>query len=266
MCWFKGTPQPTPGDKAVLIGINDYPDSPLEGCVNDVNDVAEMLCSSFGFKEENIRILTDKRATTGAILERLEWLANSEPGARLYHHYSGHGTQYAARAGSGEVDGLMEVICPVDFDWTSQNMITDKDYVKIFSKIPQGCLFNWCSDSCHSGDLDRNPSKKRYLKPPQDILWRIKAANSKGIKRALINGTLDVGFMSGCESTQTSADAFIDGRSCGAFTYCFIKILKKNPKLNLNEIRDMVLRELQMRGFDQRPTVSGARQRNPFLA
>ncbi|HEY5190527.1 MAG TPA: caspase family protein, partial [Candidatus Deferrimicrobium sp.] len=58
--------------KALLVGINRYPDpgNELKGCVNDVRQMADTLKSRYGFAGDgNMRILTDARATTKAILD-----------------------------------------------------------------------------------------------------------------------------------------------------------------------------------------------------
>ncbi len=52
-------------NKAVLVGINEYPGCPLEGCVNDVSDMAQFLTSKCGFAPRDIRLVTDAQATTG---------------------------------------------------------------------------------------------------------------------------------------------------------------------------------------------------------
>ena len=61
--------------RAVCVGINKQtmPGCDLRGCVNDAAQMRETLLSH-GFKQENIRVLTDERATKQAILERLAWL------------------------------------------------------------------------------------------------------------------------------------------------------------------------------------------------
>jgi len=58
--------------KALLVGINRYPDprNELQGCVNDVRQMADTLKTRYGFPGDgNMRILTDARATTKAILD-----------------------------------------------------------------------------------------------------------------------------------------------------------------------------------------------------
>ena len=62
--------------RALLVGIN-YPGTtyPLQGCVNDVNLMADILTQHYGFTDATQRrMLTDHSATTDNILERLNWL------------------------------------------------------------------------------------------------------------------------------------------------------------------------------------------------
>lgn len=174
-----------------------------------------------------------------------------------------------------EINGVLVHNCPVDFDWSPGRMITDKQFVEIFKKIPAGVTFNWLSDSCHSGDLDRimppSGTKFRRFPVPADILWRQKIAVQKKLERwfkkskAMACGMLDVGFMSGCQSDQTSADAYIDGRPCGAFTYYFMKAVKENPKMKLDDLGDLIAKYLRNGGYSQRPSVEGARKGQVFL-
>src|SRR6478736_5931013 len=136
-------------NKALLVGINKYPGNELNGCINDVEGMADFLITKRNFAHSDIRLLTDARATNQGIRERLSWLLEGlKPGDRALFHYSGHGTQVATRNPKAEVDGLDEVICPVDFDWSSHtNMIRDQEFNKIFASIPSGVEFIWVSDS-----------------------------------------------------------------------------------------------------------------------
>ena len=283
--WCRKKPEITPttptggnmeGHRALLVGINAYPSSPLNGCVNDITSMTELLTSSlYNFKSENIRLLVDSRATTAAILDHLNWLVQAQPGDEVLFHYSGHGAQVPTRNNAGEVDDLSEVVCPVDFDWSPERMITDKQFVEIFKKLPDGVIFNWLSDSCHSGDLDKRmppPDVKfRRFPVPADILWRQRIAVHKKLERwfskskAMVGGVLDVGFMSGCQSDQTSADAYIDGRACGAFSYYFMKALREDPQMKLDDLGNKVCRYLAGGGYSQKPSTEGARKGRPFL-
>lgn len=268
--------------KALLCGLNAYPRSPLTGCVNDTAEMASTITMpAFGYRPEDVRPLIDGRATTQAILQGLEWLVEgARPGDRLLFHFSGHGVQVATSDRS-EIDGLAEAICPIDFDWSPQRMITDKQLVKIFSRLPAGVSFNWVSDSCHSGDLTRNmpgpndPDEiPRTIPLPFDIEWNLRAALSASYKkinrvgkidRGIMNGMLDVGFISGCMSNQTSADTVINGRPCGALTHFLVKHLRANPTASLRTIVALVNADLRLHRYSQCPQVEGARADKPFL-
>ncbi|MBW1848944.1 MAG: caspase family protein, partial [Deltaproteobacteria bacterium] len=78
---FKPDPDPSPsqpvpdwGDKyALLVGINKYHPSlncNLQGCVNDVEHLRDILIDQFEFDPDNIRVLTDERATHNNIIDR----------------------------------------------------------------------------------------------------------------------------------------------------------------------------------------------------
>ena len=139
--------------KALLVGINRYPDpgNDLKGCVNDVRQMAETLKSRCGFPGGgNMRILTDARATTKAILEGLAWLTTGvSPGDSLVFHYSGHGSQVPDGNGDETADGLDEILCPYDLDW--KHPLTDDDLAAACAGIPEGALLTVILDCCHSG-------------------------------------------------------------------------------------------------------------------
>ncbi len=218
-------------DRALLVGIIKYPGNALYGCVNDITDMANFLKDKCGFAMNSIRLLTDARATKAAIVERLNLLVNgARPGDRLVFHYSGHGAQMPTRNPAAEVDKLDEVICPVDFDWSDEHAIRDKDFYKIFATVPDGVEFIWISDSCHSGDLTREfPKLKpdhyhKTIMPPEDINWRLQTARELiGKKSTKIQTTtlaravkeLNVALISGCKSDETSADAQFNKKANG---------------------------------------------------
>jgi len=63
--------------RALLVGVNRYDKESqnLQGCVNDVRGMQELLTTRFGFPAENIRVLLDDQATKKGILEAFQsWL------------------------------------------------------------------------------------------------------------------------------------------------------------------------------------------------
>lgn len=51
-------------NKALLVGVNKYklPGSDLQGCVNDITNIRDVLLKYFGFRVKDIRVLADGRA------------------------------------------------------------------------------------------------------------------------------------------------------------------------------------------------------------
>jgi len=279
-------------NKALLVGINKYPGCPLAGCVNDVTDMADHLVRRCGFREQEIRLICDGRATTAAILERLPWLVSGvRAGDRIVFHYSGHGAQAPTRNIQGEVDGLDEVICPVDFEWTDAHMIRDKDFAGLFAGVAVGVEFVWISDSCHSGDLERNvpltacasrtapvasnPCRTvaRRMPAPGDIAWRIRTAEVEELtgpgRFPKSAATLNVALLAACRSDQTAADAVFNGRPNGAFTRALLHALDGplggKP---LAAVMEGVAQALARGGYDQAPQIEGSEviAGRPFLA
>jgi hypothetical protein len=273
--WFCKKPEKRDGwsRRALMAGINAYQGAPLSGCVNDVETMRSLLKTpAYGFSDGDMRVLKDGEADTSSILDGLRWLASAGPNTLVYFHFSGHGTQVPT-GDPGEPDGLAEVICPSDFDWSPDKMITDKQMFDTLSKLPPSVVFNWTSDSCHSGGLERsllfNPYRPRTMSMPDGMVALIKRARAKRAmkKRGIVNGSLDVGFASACRSDQTASDTFIDGKPCGAMTYYFAQALRTMPRgASLSDIISETRKNLSRNGYAQVPQAEGARAGKPFLA
>jgi len=153
-------------DRAVIVGINAYPVrtsgplkdfTPLDGCVNDAQAIADFVVNKRGFPRSQVRLLTDAAATRRAIIAALRWLVRgAKPGDRLLFSYSGHGTPFPMPGPHSHRHPLHDAICPVDFDWTGPRLITDLDFEALFSRLPEGVEFIWICDSCFSGGLARD--------------------------------------------------------------------------------------------------------------
>lgn len=259
--------------KALLVGINDYDGAnDLGGCVNDILDMHFSLRSLFNFRTEEIRILTDSRATKDGIINRLKWLTHgAKAGDFLVFHFSGHGSQIRDRNGDEALEDHMdELICPHDMDWDG-NYIIDDMLNKIFSELPKGVLLEVMLDCCHSGTglkemglepppqlAAEHPTLNRYLPPPADIFLRFHGEENELESRRFVRdfdkrSDTHHTLWAGCMANQTAADAYIDGRYHGAFTYYFNKHLRRNPHVTRHELLRKVRASLIHEGFSQMP-------------
>ncbi|MGA7980616.1 MAG: caspase family protein [Chromatiaceae bacterium] len=164
-----------PTRRALLIGINDYPDpaNRLDGCVNDVFLMSQLLQEST-FRPEEIRVVLDERATAKGIMDRLHWLLDgAKAGDERVLFYSGHGAQIPAYGSQDEVDHIDECLVPYDFDWSPEHAIIDKQFVELYSQLPYDSLLVTIFDCCHSGGMSRDGARRvRGISPPDDIRHR----------------------------------------------------------------------------------------------
>jgi hypothetical protein len=91
---------PTPRKLALLVGINEYTDANLKGCLTDVELQRELLVNRFGFQGQDILTLTGQQATRDAIENAfVEHLSEqAKPGDVVVFHFSGYGRQVATDA------------------------------------------------------------------------------------------------------------------------------------------------------------------------
>ncbi|XP_074318547.1 metacaspase-9-like [Silene latifolia] len=134
----------------------------LQGPINDVNQMRDLVVQRFGFEPSNIEFLTDAPDSTvmptGAnIRSALKMMFNrAEAGDVLFFHFSGHATR-VPRSSVG--DGEYEAIVPSDF-----NLILDEEFRELVSCLPEGASFTFLSDSClANGFID---IKKDHIGPP----------------------------------------------------------------------------------------------------
>lgn len=161
--------------KALLVGINDYPDpaNRLEGCINDVFTMSSIL-QQCGMPPESIRTCLDSRATTDGILSRLKWLLDDpRPNDELIFYFSGHGARIPEYGEQYEPDRHVEALVPWDFDWSSGKSITDDHIYGLYSQLPYDCRLVMIFDCCHSGGIHRDGGMRpRGITPPDDIRHR----------------------------------------------------------------------------------------------
>lgn len=266
--------------RALIVGINyTGTGNDLKGCINDANNVQRLLSDKFGFTD--IRVLTEKDATTQGIKDSLRWLVSGCcPGDTLVFHYSGHGSQIPDTSDPDvEPDELDEIICPIDLDWR-EKVITD-DYMKwAFDTVPADVNLTVILDCCHSGtaldqenqyqptistaptvSVNKEEGKGRFLPPPADVQQLIDSIKAKPKTRNIQSRDVNkTGLLiSGCRSQQTSADAYINGVYQGAATYSLLNVLKD---FNYHVAYDDLIEEMNdymvTNGYSQRPELNGS--------
>ena len=143
-----------------------------------------------------------------------------------------------------EADGRDEILCPTDLNW--DDTMRDDWLRKTFDSVAAGVNLTVIMDCCHSGSNTRaigppdERVKERFLPSPWDIaaeesgrsIPKKVSAQLRRSKRAarsttdIVNADIPEVLITGCRDTQTSADAFIDGRYNGALTYGLVEAIR----------------------------------------
>jgi len=170
-------------DRALLIGINTYENvNPLKAAVKDVRLMRRVAREVWGFRSEQVKVLTDHQATAGNIKDALlDWLTlGTGPGDRVLLYYSGHGVCVPDTDGD-EPDGRDEALAAYDAsmvgDLHFRNVITDDHLGRVIANL-DGREVMVISDSCHSGTITRalTPSWRSAGGQVGEALWRPRAA------------------------------------------------------------------------------------------
>ena len=268
--------------RALLIGVNKYQaaGADLRGCVNDVKDLSKALIEFHGFRRGDITKLTDLAATKKAMEAGIKALIrDSKKGDVAVLHFSGHGS-HVPDDNRDESDGRDEILCPADLDW--DDPLRDDWLRTTLDGLRAGVGLTVIMDCCHSGTNTRAvlppdaPVKERYL-PSPSTLKAVESGRSapkkvtselRGSSRAarkardIVTADLPEVLITGCRDTQTSADAFINGRFNGALTFALVEaIRKRRGRLTYQELHDQAARVLKTRKFEQVPQLEGRKAR-----
>jgi len=235
---------------ALTVGVNKYqtPGNDLRGCLHDVASM-RVLLGNCGFSVMHVRSLIDEQATKKRIIDSLtQMVTNMKEGDHGVFHFSGHGSQVPDSEGD-ESDGLDEVLCPHDFDW-SGTYVKDDELREVLSPLDRRATLDVILDCCHSGTGLReigDPVAKciPYLGPIPKVPIFTRMLQDHDLP--------NVALWAGCRSDQTSADALINGQMQGAMTWAFCRTMQD---WNYESIREDLIEGIHLKlsgKFDQEP-------------
>ena len=244
---------------ALLIGINyTGQDGSLNGCINDVNRVRDMLVQKMHFKKSNITMLTDdhndvtklptKRNILFSIYKLIIRARRDTSVKNIWIHYSGHGT-YIQDTNSDEKDSRDECIVPLDY---KQNGLISDDFLQYYLRyLPTRAFCISFFDCCHSGtilDLEYTYNK--------DASEFEKTSNKKMSNNIIL--------VSGCMDNQVSMDAYNvndNSQYTGAMTSALLSTLQEYQyTVRLKELIKGIRAFLASRNFAQMPMLTSTKE------
>jgi hypothetical protein len=168
----------SPNYRAVLIGIDDYSQKPLSGCVNDIDQIERILLDRLAVPAERITRFAAPRAraasttrlpslnpTRDELRNFLENLAGEVgPDDVVFLYYSGHGSRVATEVNGQLIarEALVPVDCWNDADPQHRRLLYDYELNGLLARIVEkaGDL-TVVLDCCHSASLDRGEGERR---------------------------------------------------------------------------------------------------------
>jgi len=198
-----------PHKLALLIGINDYVSdevSDLEGCVNDVEDMKNLLTGTFDFPEQNIVVLKDQEATHKGIVSAFEshLIKKAKNDSIVVFHYSGHGSQMKDTNGD-ETDDLDESL--VSHDSRTEG---------VFDAVTTNCI-----------DCSRTCPRKPKTSPS---FWTVVTRDRELAQWEDVQEKLE--WTSGLHPEQHPREALREGQMTKMTTTCSFQVVARmrNPK------------------------------------
>ena len=104
--------------------------------------------------------------------------------------------------------------------------------------------------------------RPRYLTPPADVALRADQIYGSPLKLKKIEVGLNHVLWAACRSDQYSADADIDGKPGGAFTYFFCRHIRDTAgKVSRSDLLKLVRASLKHEGFSQVPQLEAPEEK-----
>ncbi len=266
--------QSTPRKLALLVGINQYQSSPLEGCLNDLDLQRYLLIHRFGFNPKDIYVLPDTEATRTGILTAFEeyLIKQAKPGDVVVYHYSGHGSRIFDPNPIVEEpgkEGTNGTFVPVDGNLPAGYPATGgtvKDIMGHTLYLLMSALntenVTVVLDSCFSGGATRevrvrsreggknvlvSAEEKNYQQQWLSQLGMSPEAFVKGYRQGVAKGVV----LAATAPNQLARELVMNGFKSGLFTYLLTHYLWQE-ETNIERVFQKILPEIPQR-FKQLP-------------
>lgn len=256
-----------PDIHALLIGINNYPVTPLQGCINDVlalKDYLHFVYDNDPAVQLNITTLTDNdslQPTRQHIINAFDIFSKAKENDICLFYYSGHGSFSTAPADLVNSDdaNVQSFVC-IDSRTQGGRDLMDKEMGFLIWKALQGkehVQFVAITDCCHAGTITKDIPGNTGI--TERMITGSTAHFPGSVKEYL--GYDAIGFKQGkhihlaaSQGIQTAKELVIEGKTRGAFTYALLKTLyASQAHINYEELLNRTAIFVRNMVQDQQP-------------
>ncbi|KAF2804947.1 uncharacterized protein BDZ99DRAFT_491010 [Mytilinidion resinicola] len=186
---------------AILIGINAYPESPMRGCMRDVQQVRKIIeempnpvhiqmFTASPAEDSNLSPLAESPElwpTYDNVTSSVKKITSSaKPGDFVYIHYSGHGTTIKASGGSSiKSPGDLALVLLEVTDRTNMRYLRGLELAYLLrDMVEKGLTVTLVLDCCFSGSVVRKDSMVRCLSydPQTDAAYPLDPSQSLSLE------------------------------------------------------------------------------------
>lgn len=234
--------------RALIIGIDDYPDCPLQGCVNDAHRMQDaLMCHDDGSFNFDCQVITsESQSITRSLLRRKISELFEQPADAAFLHFSGHGT----------VNGLGGYLVTPDYcEYDVGIAMTEILALANQSKVHEVFI---TLDCCHSGAFGTLPAvsnERIILADGVSVITATRVGQQAleegggGVFTSLLVEALEGGAAALLgEVTAASVYAYIDNALTAwdqrpmfkANVSRFLRLRKSKPKVPIQLVRKLI--------------------------
>ncbi|MDJ0737770.1 MAG: caspase family protein [Nostocaceae cyanobacterium] len=266
--YYQALAEPSPRKLGLLIGINDYRQSPaLNGCLTDVELQRELLIHRFGFQSSDIVTLTNEKASRkgieNAFSEHL--VKQAKAGDIVVVHFSGYGSRVKQGKSLLKLENALVTTDStgkkLDYLWEEtlllllQSLATDKVTTVLDTS------FSTPATVVPTGWRIRNtPSSVDAYLAAEEVELQQKLQNLLTAKSLLspVSGML---LTATSDTNQVAREALLSGFSAGLFTYALTQYLwSATPSSTIRVSLSHGANSMYKLGSTQQPSFLGGKK------
>lgn len=248
---------------ALLVGINDYNNehvNNLQGCLNDVYAITEMLETQYSFCDLKLKTLINQEATRANIIAGFrEHLSQAGPEDVVLFHFSGHGSRGLTAKEFRQYisEDKEETLVCYDSRQAGHYDLADKELAVLLQEVAQKqAKITVVLDCCHAGSgtrsIDsyklgavRNTFERTDPRPLESYLdgWYLKH------REATIPESRHV-LLAACARYQEARESL---NQSGLFTSTLINVLSQNPDISYADLYLACRRKMAEYAYTQQP-------------